>query len=47
MGLRTIAEHVEDTTSLEMLAAMGVDWVQGVTIGEDKPFDDLLGPAVG
>jgi diguanylate cyclase (GGDEF)-like protein/PAS domain S-box-containing protein len=45
MGLCTIAEHVEDVNALQMLAAMGVDWVQGKVIGEGRPFDELLASA--
>ncbi|WP_299688596.1 EAL domain-containing protein [Hydrocarboniphaga sp.] len=45
MGLCTIAEHVEDASALQMLAAIGVDWVQGTVIGEGRPFDELLAHA--
>jgi diguanylate cyclase (GGDEF)-like protein/PAS domain S-box-containing protein len=45
MGLCTIAEHVEDVNALQMLGAMGVDWVQGKVIGEGRPFDELLASA--
>lgn len=42
MGLCTIAEHVEDHAALQLLATIGVDWVQGKVIGEGRPFDELL-----
>lgn len=42
MGLCTIAEHVEDLRALEMLAQIGVDWVQGHAIAVSRPFEDLL-----
>lgn len=42
MGLKTIAEHVEDTALLEPLHAMGVDWAQGWAVGRGQPFAELL-----
>ncbi|MFA6760939.1 MAG: EAL domain-containing protein [Sulfuricurvum sp.] len=39
LGLKTIAEFVEDQDSLEMLEKMGVDYVQGYYIG--KPQRDI------
>lgn len=39
LGLKTIAEFVEDKDSLEMLEKMGADYVQGYYIG--KPDKDL------
>jgi diguanylate cyclase (GGDEF)-like protein/PAS domain S-box-containing protein len=42
VGLRTIAEHVENRELLEPLRAMGVDWVQGRAIAKDRPFQLLL-----
>lgn len=45
MNLCTIAEHVEDLNSLQLLATIGVDWVQGKVIGEGRPFDELLASA--
>ena len=39
LGLKTIAEFVEDKDSLEMLKKMGVDYVQGYYIG--KPQEGL------
>ena len=37
LGLKTIAEFVEDKDSLEMLEKMGVDYVQGYYIGKPQP----------
>lgn len=42
MGLKTIAEHVEDVSLIAPLRAMGVDWVQGHAIAKPRPFEDLL-----
>ncbi|HSW12346.1 MAG TPA: EAL domain-containing protein [Solimonas sp.] len=42
MGLKTIAEHVEDASLIAPLHAMGVDWVQGHAIAMPRPFDELL-----
>ena len=42
MGLKTIAEHVEDLRMLETLGAIGVDLAQGRAISPDRPFNDLL-----
>ena len=42
MGLRTIAEHVEDAQTLCALDAIGVDWVQGKAIAPGRPFNELL-----
>ncbi|MDK9692928.1 MAG: EAL domain-containing protein [Sulfurimonas sp.] len=39
LGLKTIAEFVEDRDSLELLEKMGVDFIQGYYIG--KPSSDL------
>ena len=40
LGLKTIAEFVEDKDSLDMLEKMGVDFVQGYYIG--KPKESLV-----
>jgi len=39
LGLKTIAEFVEDKDSFEMLEKMGIDYIQGYYIG--KPQEDL------
>ncbi len=38
LGIRVIAEEVEDTEALEAIRAMGVDFVQGYCIGRPKPL---------
>ncbi|WP_433200331.1 putative bifunctional diguanylate cyclase/phosphodiesterase [Dactylosporangium sp. CS-047395] len=42
MGLRTIAEFVEDAEILEALRAIGVDYAQGYGTGVPVPFDGWL-----
>jgi EAL domain-containing protein (putative c-di-GMP-specific phosphodiesterase class I) len=34
LGIRTIAEHVENTATLEIMRNIGVDYVQGHAVGE-------------
>jgi EAL domain-containing protein (putative c-di-GMP-specific phosphodiesterase class I) len=41
-GAETIAEWVEDTTTLDALRALGVDWAQGFHIARPAPIDTLL-----
>jgi diguanylate cyclase (GGDEF)-like protein/PAS domain S-box-containing protein len=41
MGLKTIAEHVEDRTTLKMLRELGVDYAQGRIIALARPFVGL------
>ncbi|MCZ6894334.1 MAG: EAL domain-containing protein [Gammaproteobacteria bacterium] len=41
MGKRTIAEFVEDNRTLDMLRAVGVDFVQGYEIGRPVPLDQF------
>lgn len=38
MGLKTIAEFVENDALLSELQAMGVDYAQGYGIGKPEPF---------
>lgn len=38
MGVKTIAERVEDPDALSILEAIGVDYVQGFAIGEPLPL---------
>jgi len=40
LGKKTIAEFVEDSSSLDLLAEFGVDYAQGYYIG--KPIEDIL-----
>ena len=43
MGLKTIAEHVEDQELIDALRGIGVDWIQGHAISKARPFEELLG----
>jgi diguanylate cyclase (GGDEF)-like protein len=43
LGARTIAEFVEDTETLEILRAIGVDQAQGYVIGRPVPLEEILG----
>ena len=38
IGLKTIAESVEDTATLDALRALGVDYAQGFGIAEPRPL---------
>lgn len=38
MGLRTIAEHVENVATLDLLRELGVDFAQGFALGEPVPM---------
>ena len=40
MGMRTIAEFVENDQTLEMLREIGVDYAQGYGIDKPKPIKD-------
>jgi EAL domain-containing protein (putative c-di-GMP-specific phosphodiesterase class I) len=42
LGLRTIAEFVEDQATLDLLAELGVDYAQGEHVGAPAPALDLL-----
>ena len=42
VGLRTIAEHVEDVSVIRALQEIGVDWAQGRAIAEARPFSELF-----
>ena len=45
LGLRVVAEGVEDESCLALLAELGCDLVQGYVISKPKPADELeLGP---
>ncbi len=44
MGLQTIAEHVEDQSTLQTLRQLGVDFAQGYGIAKPRPFDLVTGP---
>lgn len=41
MGLRTVAEFVQNDTTIEMLRGLGVDYVQGYGVEKPRPLDDV------
>ena len=41
IGIRTIAEFVENDRIIEMLSAMGVDYAQGYAIAKPAPLEEL------
>jgi EAL domain-containing protein (putative c-di-GMP-specific phosphodiesterase class I) len=45
MGIKTIAEYVENDEIKVMLTDIGVDYGQGYGIGEPKPLKDLIAQA--
>ncbi|WP_051080540.1 bifunctional diguanylate cyclase/phosphodiesterase [Thioalkalivibrio sp. ALJT] len=42
LGIRTIAEYVEDATTMEILRNMGIELGQGFHIHTPEPLEDLL-----
>ncbi|MDH5355340.1 MAG: EAL domain-containing protein [Gammaproteobacteria bacterium] len=42
MGLKTIAEYVESDEIRQLLKEIGVDYVQGNSVGEPKSFDEII-----
>ncbi|MES2537465.1 MAG: EAL domain-containing protein [Pseudomonadota bacterium] len=44
MGIKTIAEWVENDTTLDMLRKFGVDYAQGYLISRPKPIGDVFWP---
>ncbi len=40
MGLRTVAEFVQNDATIEMLRTLGVDYVQGYGVGVPRPLDE-------
>ncbi len=45
LGLKTVAEFVENAAIERILREMGVDYAQGYGISPPRPLDDLLAPA--
>lgn len=43
MGLKTVAEFVENQATVDRLVEMGVDYAQGYHIGRPRPLSDLSG----
>lgn len=42
LGLKTIAEYVENQEILDEMRSIGLDFVQGYAVGRPAPMDDLL-----
>ena len=42
MGLKSIAEFVEDQTTLQLLQSMGVDYAQGYVVMKPTPLEQEL-----
>jgi diguanylate cyclase (GGDEF)-like protein len=42
LGLKTVAEHIENAAVWSEVAALGVDFVQGYAAGRAAPFEELL-----
>jgi diguanylate cyclase (GGDEF)-like protein/PAS domain S-box-containing protein len=42
LGMKTIAEFVEDEQILGKIREVGVDYAQGFAVGDPRPIDDLL-----
>jgi EAL domain-containing protein (putative c-di-GMP-specific phosphodiesterase class I) len=42
MGMRAVAEFVEDEAILEQVRAIGVEFAQGYAVDHPRPLDDLL-----
>ena len=42
MGIKTIAEFVENDAIREQLSEIGVDYAQGYRIGKPESFSDLI-----
>jgi Amt family ammonium transporter len=42
MGLKTIAEFVEDAATLNILRQIGVDYVQGFYLSRPEPLESLM-----
>jgi EAL domain-containing protein (putative c-di-GMP-specific phosphodiesterase class I) len=41
MGIATIAEWVEDASTISLLRDMGVNYAQGYAVGKPAPFEDM------
>jgi Amt family ammonium transporter len=44
MGIKSIAEFVENDAVLETLRSLGVDYAQGYHIGRPRPLDEYPRP---
>jgi len=45
MGIKTLAEYVENEAIFNLLLEIGVDFVQGRHIREPKPLESIIGAA--
>ena len=43
MGMRTVAEFVENKESFDLLKEIGIDFAQGYWIEEPKPIAEVFG----
>jgi diguanylate cyclase (GGDEF)-like protein/PAS domain S-box-containing protein len=42
LGIATVAEHVEDAETIDVLRGMGVDYAQGYAIARPRPLEEFL-----
>jgi EAL domain-containing protein (putative c-di-GMP-specific phosphodiesterase class I) len=42
MGIKTIAEHVENEEVLEVVKDLGIDYAQGYYLGKPEPLEKKL-----
>ena len=42
LGMKTIAEYVENQEILNLIAEIGIDYAQGFSIGKPEPLDDII-----
>jgi len=45
MGMKTIAEYVENEEIRTILMEIGVDYAQGYGVGKPQPFENFIGRA--
>jgi EAL domain-containing protein (putative c-di-GMP-specific phosphodiesterase class I) len=46
MGIKTIAEFVEDREILQRLKEIGIDYVQGYNIDMPRPLSEVTGEKI-
>ena len=42
MGMRTVAEYVDDPAVLQALRDIGIDYAQGYLLGKPQPLSEIL-----